>query len=132
MFNAKDLIPEAEIQNIILPYALKYLRDMSSFSLSAIAAFYGDYNPKMYKRKFGLVNMWQGEASPIPMGYSATMEYSSDYFGASHNSDEAVFNGPFMQGYHGGPEAWGHIRNVPKMSPSPWELIETFSNTWTI
>ena len=47
-----------------------------------------------------------------------------------HRSDEDVFEGPFLSGYHGGPLAWGHPRNVPKMSPSPWELIEEFFNRY--
>lgn len=127
---ADKLFTDSEIHDLTLPFALQLVRDMDSYSESVINAFYGHYTPKMYQRQGGLNHMWKADLNPMPDGYEVVITYSSALFGASHNSDEEVFEGPFLRGYHGGPLAWGHPRNVPKMSPSPWELIEEFFNRY--
>ena len=132
MLDFKDLISDDMIQEMLLPFAIEYLINMSKISTEAINTFYGSYDPILYKRGMGLSHMWEGEMTPIPKGYSATMAYDSAFFSSSHRSDEHVFNGPFLQGYHGGPLAWGHPRNVPQTSPSPYEIIEQYWASYDI
>lgn len=128
----KNYLSDAECREFVLPYAEKFAVEMKAESASAIAKFYGDYTPIVYKRKFGLFGMWEQKITPDGRGYLVETKYSSAFFGASHRSDSAVFEGSFVQGWHGGPQAWGGISryNTHKTSPSPWELIETFFNAY--
>lgn len=129
---SSDYISSEELQEIVLPYVLKYSRDIHSYSTSVMNAFYSHYSPKIYQRKYGITRLWETDITPITNGYSVTTTYSDAFFSASHNSDADVFEGPFIQGYHGGPLAWGHPRDVPKMSPSPYELIEKYWANYAI
>lgn len=121
-------ISDDEIQELVLPYAIQYAQDIHSFSTAVMNAFYGDYSPKIYQRKYGLTRFWETDMAPIPKGFKVTTTYSDAYFGASHHSDEHVFNGPFLEGYHGGPHKY---TATPQMSPSPYEWIEQYWDSYS-
>ena len=126
-------LSDEECREFVLPYAEEFALQMRAESASAIGSFYGNYSPKIYKRQFGLFGMWDQKIYPDGRGYCVETKYSTEFFSASHRSDDSVFEGPFISGYHGGPQAWfGRSRgSVPKMSPSPWELIEKFFNSYS-
>jgi len=122
-----DIFTDSEIHELLLPYAIQVAEDFDRQSSNAINAFYGDYEPMIYDRTFGMQNMWKTEIEPIENGYTVRITYSPEFFGKSHRSDDAVFAGSFGVGYHGGPLAWGRPKkHIPQMQPSPWELIEEF------
>ena len=79
-------------------------------------------------------NLFKPELKRIDSGYLITFTYSSDFFAGMHRNDNAVFEGSFVEGWHGGPMAWGGRprRTDPKTSPSPWEMIEEFYNNYEL
>lgn len=126
-------LSDSDLHEIILPYAIKIAQDINFYSESAINAFYSHYTPRIYERQGGLNHMWETELEPIEDGYTVRITYSPAFFGASHNSDEAVFVGSFGVGYHGGPLAWGRPKdNIPQMQPSPWGLIANFVENYDL
>ena len=127
---ANSIISQDELISILQPLAAKVADDFEMQSFNVISAFYGDYEPIMYERAFGMYGMWKTEINPIEDGLSVVITYSSALIGGQNSQHK--FAGPFMQGYHGGPLAWGHPRKVPKMSPSPYELIMEFFNSYEL
>lgn len=129
---SNSLITDKEIDEIMLPMAITFAKDLSSYSISVINAFYSHYTPVLYQRKGGLNNMWQIDfAKNGTRGYDIIATYSSEFFSASHDSDEDVFQGAFMQGYHGDSQVWGVHKKIPQMSPSPAKLIDQFVNSYS-
>lgn len=100
-----------------------------SKSREVIDDFYNHYTPIVYQRTWGLKNMMQSTMQKTDDGYLLTYIYSSAYFPTSHRDDGAAFNTAFVQGYHGGPLAWGKYPRInnPQMKPSPWESIVDFA-----
>lgn len=110
-------------------YVLSIHKQIIAKSRSVINDFYNHYTPVIYRRGYGLKDMFHASMKRIPDGYELIYIYSSDYFTSSHRDDAAAFTSAFVEGYHGGPLAWGKYprKNDPKMTPSPWEsLIEFF------
>lgn len=131
MANSFSYLSQEEIQDMILPYAIRYAKDMASYSLSVINAFYGHYTPHIYQRKYALPRLWQTDMKPITNGFSITTTFDSSFLGGVHRSDEEVFEHSFLEGCHGGIYAWGRPKSaVPQMQPSPFELIEKYWNSY--
>ena len=134
------IIDEKEVLEIVKPELMKIAmdvcRDMKKYSFSVIVDFYGDYSPTKYNRLFQLPKIWnKPELKETDDGYCIKFIYSFDGLSAKHPDphDFWVFNGPFVQGYHGGPikkkDENGIVRMMPapQMYPSPWDRILTFA-----
>lgn len=127
MSNKSKYIDEKTIHEMLKPYAYKILKDLSYESHRVIDDFYGGYGPIMYQRTFGMKNLFKPEMKKIKNGYEIVFTYSTDYLTTDHRSNEAVFDGSFIQGWHGGKYAWGHLKeSVPRMEPSPWKSLELY------
>lgn len=128
------LLDDKEVYEILKPYAYKIVKDFAEASRNAIDKFYSDYDPIYYKRTWGMKNLFKPELKRIDGGYQITFTYSSEFFAGMHRNDNAVFEGSFVEGWHGGPAAWGGRprKTNPKTSPSPWEMIEDFYNNYKL
>lgn len=125
------LLDDKTIHEILKPYAYKAFKDLSNESHSAIEEFYRDYKPHFYSRTYGMKNLFRPEIKKTKQGYDVIFTYSVDYLTTEHESDEAVFDGSFVHGWHGGRYAWGNIKRfTPRMKPSPWERIENFVDNY--
>lgn len=126
--------------------ALQVVKDMSKATENAVSAFYSDYRPHAYVRRYGMKNPFKVTTDDSEDGVIKVLfTYSSDFI-SGHNNPDIIFQGPFEQGYHGGPHRSGDIvegsfSNIanrkqygpaPKMSPSPWEMIEEYYDNYTI
>lgn len=136
-----------------------YLEYMKRISKLAIDAFYNDYpigsvEPDYYDRKYNLYGLTEPFNSEIKYdGYdSVTIKISYDANALNmHDNKDIIFSGPFELGYHGGPRkavspinnnhvlgSFQHIKSrqyyvpAPKMSPSPYELIEHYFDNYVI
>ena len=123
--------------------------DLEEYSLSAIQSFYLDYDPSQYNRWHAMFLTFPfvlnyGKIKETNDGYEVRMKYTYDDLYAYHNEKSYyVFNGPFVQGYHGGPRrtatGWQTVKSAkgnyykkatgyefspaPRMWPSPWQKI---------
>lgn len=121
------------IHEILKPYAYKVVKDLSNESHRAIDSFYGGYDPFIYQRTFGMKNLFKPEMNRTKNGYEVTFTYSVGYLTAEHRSNNSVFEGSFIYGWHGGEYAWGHRKAfVPQTEPSPWKAIELYVRTYEI
>ena len=126
-------IDDKTMHEILKPYAYKVFKDLSEKSHMVIDTFYKDYNPIMYQRTFGMKNLFKPEMNETKDGYEIVFTYSVDYLTTEHRSNEAVFDGSFIYGWHGGEYAWGHKKVlVPQTQPSPWNEIESYVKAYRI
>lgn len=133
MSKKSKYIDDDIIHEILKPYAYKVFKDLSAESHYVIDIFYQDYNPMMYQRTFGMKNLFKPKLEKTNKGYIVEFTYSVDLLTTDHRSDEAVFEGSFIYGWHGGKYAWGNLKeNVPRMSPSPWRLLELYVKSYKI
>lgn len=125
-------------------------RDLEKYSLTVIQRFYLDYDPQIYKRQYALPFVLNsGKIKKVDDGYyKVTMKYTYDDLFLHHGqNDWDVFNGPFVQGYHGGPirraSGWNNVKSskgnyykkasgyivspAPQTIPSPWKEILTYA-----
>ena len=127
MASKNNYIDEKTIHEILKPYAYKAFKDLSLVSHRVIDEFYGGYKPKMYKRTFGMKNLFVPEMKKTEKGYRIEFTYSTEHLTTEHRSNEAVYVGSFQEGWHGGKYAWGHLKSkVERMEPSPWKTIEDY------
>ena len=126
-------LTQKEIQEIMRPYAYKAMKDLAEESHRVIDEFYRDYKPDIYTRTFGMRNLFMPKLYKIVNGYRVEFTYSSDFLTTEHRDDEAVFEGSFVHGWHGGKYAWGHIKDhVKRMWPSPWRQINIFVDKYKL
>lgn len=126
-------IDKKTIHDILKPYAYKVFKDLSEESHRVIDMFYRDYDPRMYQRTFGMKNLFKPSMKKTEAGYLIEFTYSVDYLTTEHRSDNDVFKGSFIYGWHGGKYAWGNLKHdVPRMKPSPWDLIKIYVKTYKI
>lgn len=136
------------VRREIKKIGLKYIHDMTKASNNAISAFYSDYKPLTYQRVFGLKPIYKIKTSYEEPIMTIVFTFDSNYI-TGHKNSGVIFNGPFMQGYHGGPikrksdsgveeGSFSAIKThksyspAPKMSPSPYEMIEDFFYSYDI
>lgn len=106
---------------------LKVAREISN---NAVDAFYNDYSPNSYVRKYNLYNaadygISNGDDFIFEIGYELMRD--AKY----HQPTKYVYDITFEQGYHGGinwfapPFHKGQkpVMEAPKMDPSPYDLI---------
>lgn len=133
MAKKSKYIYDATIYALLKPYAYKAFKDLSEESRRVIDAFYGGYSPDIYQRTFGMKNLFRPEMKQIENGYEIKFTYSTDNLTTDHRSNEAVFVGSFVRGFHGGQYAWGHLKSsVPQMEPSPWRSLEIYVLTYKL
>ena len=133
MASKSKYIDEQMIHEILKPYAYKVFKDLSLVTHRAIDEFYGGYQPEMYQRTFGMKNLFTPEMIQIDNGYRIEFTYATENLTTEHRSNEAVYVGSFQEGWHGGQYAWGRLKpKVPRMTPSPWRLIEDYVRTYKI
>ena len=133
MSNKSKYIDEKTILEILKPYAYKVFKDLSLMSHRVIDDFYGGYQPKMYQRTFGMKNLFNPQMTKIKNEYEIIFTYSTDYLTTEHRNNEAAFVGSFVEGWHGGQYAWGHLKNnVPQMNPSPWKTLEDYVKNYEL
>ena len=133
MATKSKYIDEKKIHEILKPYAYKAFKDLARESHRVIEEFYKDYSPIFYHRTFGMKNLFKPEIKKTTKGYDVVFTYSADYLTTEHRSDEDVFIGSFIHGYHGGKYYYGHEKpSVPRMQPSPWTQIDLFVRTYRI
>lgn len=131
----KSYVDDKLLQEIMKPYAYKVFKDLADYSHYVIEKFYEDYRkpPRIYQRTFGMKNLFRPSMKPSKNGYIVEFIYSVDYLTTEHRSDEAVFDGSFVHGWHGGQYAWGYLKvDTPRMQPSPWRLLEIYASTYKI
>ena len=135
-------------------YANEIIEDIKLASSDICFNFYLDYHPMGYKRNYSLYYGFYNYTHPKPVikkikdGYQLQLIYRSSVIAQYHNDgyqwdghDRSyyIFNGPFLQGYHGGPrfvvdsyklDSRGkhvvdeyHYEPAPQTKPSPWESI---------
>jgi hypothetical protein len=145
----KDIITHKELVDLVKPdlekIAKNIAKDMEQYSLNTIVRFYLDYNPLEYKRRYAMpFILTTSKIKKKRDGYEIIVKYISDDLSFYHgHRDDKVFDGPFLQGYHGGPIAratgWRMVKGTngkkykkatgfsyspaPQMTPSPWERI---------
>ena len=133
MTKKSKYIDENLLREMVKPYAYKVFKDLSEQSHYVIDSFYKDYTPRVYQRTYGMKNLFRPSMKPIKNGYSVEFIYSVDYLTTEHRSDETVFDGSFINGWHGGQYAWGHEKEfTPRMQPSPWDLLQLYVKTYKI
>jgi hypothetical protein len=135
MVKKSKYIDEKTIHEILKPYAYKVFKDLAAESHYVIEQFYEDYKkpPRVYQRTFGIKNLFKPKLEKTDKGYIVEFTYSVDYLTTEHRSDNDVFDGSFIHGWHGGKYAWGHLReDVPRMQPSPWKLLEIYVKMYEI
>lgn len=131
MATKSKYIDDKTIHKILKPYAYKVFKDLANESHRVIDDFYKDYKPDIYQRTYGMKNLFSPNLKKTKNGYDVEFVYSVDYLTTEHRSDEDVFEGSFIYGWHGGKYAWGHEKNdVPRTQPSPWTQIELFVKTY--
>ena len=127
--------------------AKKIQKDIERKSILAIADFYADYSPA-YHRKYALPFILNSSTlEEIDNGWIVKMDFTSkDMYSRHRGRTEYVYNGPFVQGYHGGPIPEGHdwylevgatgyywkagyvtYSPAPQMIPSPWNTIRDYA-----
>lgn len=149
--NLMDYIDKKELKKITEPELKKVVNeiidDMDYQSFKAIETFYHDYHPFEYDRWYSLYKMWKKPkvTAQEDGGYIIEFSWESNALSYAHEKprNEYVFNGPFEQGYHGGPifvvdsykkDIKGryvidtyHYEDAPRMTPSPWEIIRDYA-----
>ena len=130
---SEQLIDDETLHKLLKPYAYKVFKDLSEQSHYVIDKFYSDYDPAMYRRTFGMKNLFRPSIKRTEKGYRVEFIYSVDYLTTEHRNNEAVFSGSFVDGWHGGKFAWGHLKsNVPRIQPSPWRTLMTYVKAYKI
>ena len=133
MSNKSKYIDKKTIHEMLKPYAYKVVKDLAIESYRVIDEFYRDYDPFMYQRTFGMKNLFREKMTRTDNGYLIEFIYSPEYLTTEHRSNEAVFEGSFIYGWHGGKYAWGTLKkNVSRMQPSPWQLLRMYVKTYKI
>lgn len=131
-------LSDSEILDLLHPFAEQVKLDIKMISLSAISEFYHDYKPLHgYQRTFGFYNMVEPnmrceekkEKNSIILNFT----YSAFDVNVSGGGDsDWAFDAGFINGFHGGPYNMGNKTYswdpVPKMSTSPWDIIEKYVN----
>lgn len=139
--SSSKYINEKDIHDMLKPYAYKIIKDLSYQSHKAIDDFYSDKVfdggtsciPAIYKRTYGMKNLFRPSMKRTENGYVVEFTYSVDFLTTEHRSNDAVFDGSFINGFHGGLYAWGHKKPfVPQTTPSPWESISLYVKTYKI
>lgn len=127
-------IDDKTIHDLLKPYAYKVFKDLANESHRVIDDFYNDYDPDYYKRTYGMKNLFRPRIEKTEDGYYVEFTYSVDFLTTKHRSDEDVFDGSFVHGWHGGKYAWGHNlrKEDPQMKPSPWDTLRTYVRTYKI
>lgn len=126
-------IDESMIHKLLKPYAYKIFKDLSAESHRIIDRFYNDpvfdgtCKPAIYQRTYGMKNLFRPKINKIENGYEIEFTYSVNCLTTEHGSNEAVFDGSFVHGWHGGKYAWGNLKPfVPQTKPSPWQSLEEY------
>lgn len=157
--NFMDYLDEKELKEIIDSELKKQIKeivdDMRHFSFEVLWSFYLDYSPAHYARRYSLIAQGDTANSTFPRvnvknvknGAIIEFIYDSSIMSVFHperyDKGERIFEGPFMQGYHGGPiftvdsyklDSRGkyviddyHYEPAPQMLPSPWERILNYA-----
>ena len=134
--NAYNMLSRATAQK---PAKLEY--DLNEEALSAIAEWYGKYDPHKYRRKGSLKQAFKIVRDGVDVEITYDAEFMNDY--QHHQSNEIIFNNAFIEGYHGGSmgtDKYGDIATTPSWrkpflkythwgdeavrSPSPQKKIE--------
>lgn len=133
MAKKNKLIDDKMVHELLKPYAYKVFKDISEQSHYVIDEFYRDYTPQMYKRTFGMKNLFRPSMKRTEKGYRVEFIYSVDYLTTEHRSNEDVFKGSFIDGFHGGKFAYGYLKiSTPRMQPSPWRTLMTYVKAYKI
>lgn len=131
MAKNNDLIISKEIiDEVIKAKAYDVIDDIKQITDMAISNFYADYTPITHKnRKLDYHNVWgirrpyEYKLIKISNGYKVVFDFDSAFV-TGHDNPDIIFEGPFEQGYHGGPRRDG--LPTPQTSPSPWEMIRDY------
>lgn len=134
-----DLISEEEILKIVEPeiqaYAQEIAYDLYSKSLEEIMAFYSDYSPRVYSRSYAMPGIVENpQISNNGRNWEITINFNggsggNNSLGGVHSKGQGgnIFDGPFVQGYHGPPWGKGGLYPAPRMFPSPWVAIRDYA-----
>lgn len=131
------------VNNDLEKRCMDIYKDIEKYSFSVISDFYLDYTPAIYKRKFGLPRLWtKPDIKRNKNKYSITFIFEAQNMSVKHSPEDIhnIWNGAFLQGYHGAPILTANgISNVitreqltsfvpaPKFDPSPWERIRDYA-----
>lgn len=148
-FKINNFLKEADIAEIVDEDMQKavadIIEDMRIKTLEAMTDFYYDYvpmsydkiyHPKIYYRKYSLIaTAPHPKVTKTSNGYHIELLWNNKAMTERHPEphDDFIFEGPFLQGYHGGPirrvykgiggviedEWW---EDAPQSIP-PWEII---------
>lgn len=133
MSKKSKYINDKDLYELLKPYAYKVFKDLSNESYRVIEKFYNDYTPTYYQRTYGMKNLFKPSLKRIKNGYRVKFIYSSEYLTTEHRDNDAVFNGSFVYGWHGGKYAWGHLKEkTPRTTPSPWRLLLSYVKEYEI
>lgn len=157
--NILDYIDMKELNQLVdddlREYAREVCADVNRKTFDISWNFYRNYSPMYYRRKYSLIANEKGGLSYSTWprssiqknseGYQIEFTWDSSMMETLHSQEkgwggeskgELIFDGPFIQGYHGGPVGFksdnGKIYSpAPQMSPSPWEsILEYMINTY--
>ena len=141
MSKKSEYIDKDLIHDLLKPYAHKVVKDLAVESYNVIEHFYRDkvfndnttWKPALYQRTYGMKNLFREKMIKTDKGYTIEFTYSADYLTTDHRSNADVFDGSFVNGWHGGKFAWGHLKQeTPRTYPSPWMLLTSYVNSYKI
>lgn len=120
----KNVLTDKQIREILKPRLYAVMKGLSEVSKFAIDNFYSDYEPWVYRRVYGLKNLFTISKKEIPKGYLLTYEYNADnIFNKPHHGDyEWAFDTAFIHGMHGEPRGFAPV----PVSKPPWNIITEF------
>lgn len=136
MIDYKDLFSSLDLDDILQENAKNVIIDIRKRTSIVLHEFYRDYDPVRYKRVKGMGHVL--DHIDIDKKYTKTswlLTFTFSEEGITKHGKKAgeVFNGPFMQGYHGGPhfaksnDGWSYELVIPpRLKPSPFERIEKY------
>lgn len=140
-FDVKNLLSNKYKRELLKPFLLSTIKDVSQFSHQVMREFYDDYKPISYKRKYGILSPFNIKTSPSKEGWTITFTYSASSFTRSHDfispnigGEDKIFQATFINGYHGGigywHRPWSQIprqgRGASSHNASPWGRIRKY------